>query len=86
MRFLKLIPQILYELKALNSTLADIHRRQIEIREEVENVVSGINALQSSLDIEIGPRLSELLMFSEDISRTINIDTVRRATCDGVPE
>jgi len=60
MRFLTIIPEILYELKALNSTLADIRRFQIQIREEIEQVGSGISGLQASLDIEIGPRLQHI--------------------------
>jgi hypothetical protein len=59
MRFLTIIPEILYELKA-HSTLADIRRFQIQIREEIEQVGSGISGLQASLDIEIGPRLQHI--------------------------
>jgi hypothetical protein len=67
MRFLTIIPEILYELKALNSTLADIRRFQIQIREEIEQVVSGINGLQASLDIDIGPSLQNISTNSDRI-------------------
>jgi len=53
MKYLRLLPEILRELKALNSTLINIHQRQIEIKEEVQSVVSEIGAIQAGLDISI---------------------------------
>jgi hypothetical protein len=59
-KYLRLLPEILLELKALNSLLRDIHKRQIEIREEVESAVSAISAIQSCLDIGIEPHLENI--------------------------
>ena len=60
LKSLRLIPEILRELKSLNSTLIDIHQRQVEIKEEVRSVVSAIGAIQASLDITIEPALENI--------------------------
>jgi hypothetical protein len=68
LKSLRLLPEILYELKSLNSILNNIRLRQIEIRDEVQSVVSEIGAIQACLDITIVPCLENI---SNNSDRTV---------------
>jgi hypothetical protein len=60
LKSLRLIPEILQELKSLNSTLIDIHRRQTEIKEEMQLGFSEVNEIRACLDITVAGLLENI--------------------------
>jgi hypothetical protein len=75
-KYLRLLPDVrelltetLKELKAIHSNLNTIRMVQIEIKEEVQIIVSEIGAIQSTLDTSVVPDLDNISNNSDNVER-----------------
>ena len=75
-KYLRLLPDVrelltetLKELKAIHSNLNTIRMVQIEIKEEIQIIVSEIGAIQSTLDTSVVPDLDNISNNSDIVER-----------------